>query len=213
MNSQELEILKFKSPLYRINRIVHCCYAIKKSQLYTFFSDANISKATIDSYVSNLVDTHYLTYYKAEDMVISRSVASIDDKDNVTIKPSCKGYIKSVNVLKNICDTLWIVASYGSTEVESVSIANESPAEITFLTEDMAYKVVKVRTDYDAYFVADNWRRYNYSPKNASKEIDEGFYRIALVDSHDLADEISGCGFDCYCILDENNVPFYYEFR
>mgnify|MGYP003207838921 CR=1 FL=1 len=208
-----MEILKFKSPLYRINRIVHCCYAIKKSQLYTFFSDANISKATIDSYVSNLVGTHYLTYYKAEDMVISRSVASIDDKDNVTIKPSCKGYIKSVNVLKNICDTLWIVASYGSTEVESVSIANESPAEITFLTEDMAYKVVKVRTDYDAYFVADNWRRYNYSPKNASKEIDEGFYRIALVDSHDLADEISGCGFDCYCILDENNVPFYYEFR
>ena len=213
MNSQELEILKFKSPLYRINRIVHCCYAIKKSQLYTFFSDANISKATIDSYVSNLVDTHYLTYYKAEDMVISRSVASIDDKDNVTIKPICKGYIKSVNVLKNICDTLWIVASYGSTEVESVRIANESPAEITFLTEDMAYKVVKVRTDYDAYFVADNWRRYNYSPKNASKEIDEGFYRIALVDSHDLANEISGCGFDCYCILDENNVPFYYEFR
>lgn len=213
MNSQELEILKFKSPLYRINRIVHCCYAIKKSQLYTFFSDANISKATIDSYVSNLVDTHYLTYYKAEDMVISRSVASIDDKDNVTIKPNCKGYIKSVNVLKNICDTLWIVASYGSTEVESVRIANESPAEITFLTEDMAYKVVKVRTDYDAYFVADNWRRYNYSPKNASKEIDEGFYRIALVDSHDLANEISGCGFDCYCILDENNVPFYYEFR
>lgn len=213
MNSQELEILKFKSPLYRINRIIHCCYAIRKSQLYTFFSDANISKATIDSYVTNLVDTHYLTYYKAEDLVISRSVASIDDDDNATIKTACKGYIQSMDVLKNICDTLWIVASYGSTEVESVICSRESPAEITFMTKDMAYKVVKVRTAYNAYYAAEEWRRYNYSPKNASKEIDEGFYRIALLDSHELADEISGCGFDCYCILDEDNVPFYYEFR
>lgn len=213
MNRQELELFKFKSPLHRIDWIVRRCLAIKKSQLYRFFSDANISPSTIDSYVSNLVDKHFLAYYEADDMVISRSVVSVDDYGRATVKKAFENTVHSINVLQNICDTLWVMASYGSKEVEDVLLSRTSPAQITFLTSDMAYQVVKVKMDYDAYYAAEEWKRYNYSPKNAKREIDDGFYRIALIDSHALADEITGCGFDCYCILDDNNVPFYYEFR
>lgn len=220
MKANDLKYLNVNSPTSQIDWMVRRCLTVKREQLYRFFSDIKLNKSTVDAYVNALVKKHFMEYLEADDMLVSRSVISIDDEANeVRIKYPFIYQIESLDVLKHISDLMWVVTSFGSTKVRDVVLSRKAPAMITFLTNDTAYQVANVRYAYEGKYLAEDFRRYSYTPRkqNANEademeEMDNGFYRIALVNSEDLARQISACGFDCYCMLDENMVPLYYSF-
>lgn len=220
MNKSDLEILDIFSPLERIDWLVKRLNVVKKVQLYRFFSDANVRQPAIDTYIDTLVKKHLLEYYEPDDLVISKDIIA-ENNGKLYIKYPERKRIKSFDMLDTIANLFWIPATDGSFEVRDAMLLRRDPAQIVYLTSDMAYQVVSIQSQYDSRFFHTELEEYRFQPTDENDpaelekleiEIESDYYRIALVPDEQTGRTIKHDAFDCFAVLDENNVPYFWSY-
>ena len=111
---------------------------------------------------------------------------------------------------KLLTQAAWLLVAMGESQIRDYW-TTDYPSQLLIISEDNTVYDVTMFTfqTVDALKMTVCSKRKQLLPEGVEDEI----VHIAVVPDKEMSNDIKPLGFDTYCILDENNMPNYYEWE
>lgn len=160
---------------------------LRIDQLMKYFRSSDDAQK-LAFYIKELIDTHVLSYDKST--------------NEVTYRDSLR--LNRDPIIRRII-AFWIPAYMGFDNIREL-YSLRYPAQILFVTEtNVAYDISVCVTGDEGAFA--DYARQLHLLSNVSDNVNH----IAIVQNHEIGEEILKYNFDSYCIFGEDKIPHYYS--
>ncbi len=189
--------MEFESTIMCMQDIINNMCTLGVDQLKWFFRNAN-DAFNLDYYIQTLISSPLYDFNKVKNRI------------SYHLAPKYKD-----NVIDRYILAFWVVAYFGYEAVREVQLL-KYPSQILFITEDddefqegesknEVYDVTVCTTEMEASVAYQN--RQLYAIDGVKDEVNH----IAMVTNHDIGKAVMKYGFDCYCMLDADKIPQWYQ--